>query len=111
MKTTRHLLWLWMALAGLGGPVVAGATGDGDSAAMLGCILEGMQRSQVVDLAQHLSDDIGARLTNYPGMRQAESWSEAQFRQWGLTAVRRDPFEFGRGWTAVEWGRFLDTVS
>jgi hypothetical protein len=85
MKTTRHLLWLWMALAGLGGPVVAGATGDGDSAAMLGCILE--------------------------GMRQAESWSEAQFRQWGLTAVRRDPFEFGRGWTAVEWGRFLDTVS
>jgi hypothetical protein len=62
MKTTRHLLWLWMALAGLGSPVVAGATGDGDSAAMLGRILEeGMQRSQVVDLAQHLSDDIGAR--------------------------------------------------
>ncbi len=92
------------AAAAFGSRIVTGATSDGDSATALNHILEeGMQRSQVVGIVQHLSDDIGSRLTNSPGMRQAESWSEAQFRQWGLSAVRRDPFEFGRGWTAIEW--------
>jgi hypothetical protein len=37
MKTTRHFLWLWMALAGLGSPVVAGATGDGAMDNAAGC--------------------------------------------------------------------------
>src|SRR6185437_16643065 len=38
------------------------------------------------------------RLTNSPAMRKAEAWTQGQFRAWGLSNVRLQPFEFGRGW-------------
>jgi hypothetical protein len=59
---------------------------------------EGTTRSQVMPIAQHLSDVIGARLTNSPQMRQAESWTQAKFSEWGLKNVRKEGFDFGRGW-------------
>ncbi|PXA89875.1 peptidase M28, partial [Nostoc sp. 3335mG] len=49
-------------------------------------------------IAQHLTDVIGPRLPNSPAMREAERWTEAKFREWGLTTTR-EGFEFGRGWT------------
>lgn len=45
-----------------------------------------------------LADRIGGRLTNSPAMRQAERWTQDRFKAWGLTNVRTQPFEFGRGW-------------
>jgi hypothetical protein len=59
---------------------------------------EGFNRGQVVETAAHLTDQIGPRLTNSPGMRAAERWTQQRFREWGLSNVRADPFEFGRGW-------------
>jgi hypothetical protein len=59
---------------------------------------EGYNHGQVVALAAHLTDQIGARLTNSPSMREAEKWSQQMFRSWGLKDVRAEPFEFGRGW-------------
>ena len=53
---------------------------------------------QVMQIAAHLSDRIGGRMTNSPAMRQAEDWTAGKFREWGLKNVRKDPFEFGRGW-------------
>jgi hypothetical protein len=44
-------------------------------------------------------DRIGPRLTNSPQMRQAETWTQAQFRTWGLKNVRKEGFAFGRGWS------------
>ena len=32
-------------------------------------------------------------------MREAERWTQAQFRDWGLTNVARKGFDFGRGWS------------
>lgn len=55
-------------------------------------------RGQVVQIAAHLTDRIGSRLTNSPGMREAERWTQAQFREWGLGNVHTEGFEFGRGW-------------
>lgn len=55
-------------------------------------------RGQVVQTAAHLTDRIGGRLTNSPAMREAERWTQTKFNEWGLTNVRADPFEFGRGW-------------
>src|ERR1041384_2189261 len=52
-----------------------------------------------MQIAQHLMDSIGARLTNSPQMRQAEAWTQSQFRSWGLKNVRKDGFVFGRGWS------------
>jgi len=59
---------------------------------------EGTTRSQVMPIAQHLSDVIGARLTNSPSMRQAEAWTQAKFSEWGLKNVHKEGYEFGRGW-------------
>lgn len=60
---------------------------------------EGINHSEVMPTAQHLSDVIGSRVTNSPGMRQAEEWTQAKFKTWGLTNVHKEGFDFGRGWS------------
>lgn len=59
----------------------------------------GIARSEVMDLAAYLSDRLGGRLTNSPQARATEGWAEAKLRGWGLKNVRREGFEFGRGWS------------
>ena len=62
---------------------------------------EGMNRSEVMETAAHLTDRIGGRLTNSPAMREAERWTQQRFRDWGLSNVHAEGFEFGRGWSIV----------
>ncbi|CAA9536017.1 MAG: hypothetical protein AVDCRST_MAG23-1879 [uncultured Sphingosinicella sp.] len=64
-------------------------------------INEGLNQSQVMETAAHLTDRIGGRMTNSPQMREAERWTQSRFREWGLANVRAEPFEFGRGWSIV----------
>lgn len=59
---------------------------------------EGLNRSEVMTIAATLTDQIGSRLTNSPGMRKAEDWTLSQFRGWGLRNAHKEGFEFGRGW-------------
>src|ERR1041384_5632697 len=59
---------------------------------------EGQRRSEVMAIAQYLSDEIGGRLTNSPAARKAEAWTQERFRGWGLSNVRKEGFFFGRGW-------------
>jgi carboxypeptidase Q len=61
---------------------------------------EGTNHSEVMRIAQYLTDVIGSRLTNSPGMRKAEDWTQAKFREWGLVNVHKEGFEFGRGWSS-----------
>lgn len=58
----------------------------------------GFNHGEVVETAAHLADQIGGRLTNSPAMREAERWTQWQFRNWGLVNVHTEGFEFGRGW-------------
>jgi hypothetical protein len=68
--------------------------------AMVGRITdEGMNRGEVVETAAFLTDRIGPRLTNSPGMRAAEAWTAGKFTAWGLTNVHKEGFDFGRGWS------------
>jgi len=53
---------------------------------------------EVIDIAAHLADQIGGRLTNSPAMRRAERWTQDEFKRWGLKDVRTEAFDFGRGW-------------
>lgn len=62
---------------------------------------EGMNRSQVMQTAQEMTDEIGPRLTNSPAMRRAETWAIGKLQGWGLQNIHRDPFDFGRGWEIV----------
>jgi carboxypeptidase Q len=72
---------------------------DGVDAATVNRIAdEGFNHGQVMNLASHLTDQIGARMTNSPGMRQAETWTQQMFKSWGLQNVHPEGFEFGRGW-------------
>ncbi|RYE03649.1 MAG: M20/M25/M40 family metallo-hydrolase [Sphingomonadales bacterium] len=64
-------------------------------------IAEGTTNSEVMRIAQYLTDVIGPRLTVSPGMRRAEDWTAAKFREWGLSAVHKEGFEFGRGWESL----------
>ncbi|MFA4892610.1 M20/M25/M40 family metallo-hydrolase [Brevundimonas sp.] len=80
------------------GPVTAQ---DVDRVAINGIIDQGLNHSEVMQTAAYLTDRIGGRLTNSPQMRQAETWTAQRFRDWGLSNVRADPFEFGRGWSVV----------
>jgi hypothetical protein len=63
---------------------------------------EGMNRSHVMVMASELVDGIGARLTNSTSMRRAEEWALAEMNGLGLANVRREGFEFGRGWDIIE---------
>lgn len=60
---------------------------------------EGFHESQVMDLARHLTDHIGPRLTGSPGLRRANEWTRGKFEEWGLADAHDEPFEFGEGWS------------
>jgi carboxypeptidase Q len=63
---------------------------------------EGLNRSRIPELAGHLTDVVGPRLTNSPGMRRAYDWTSSTLRGWGLENVVVEPWgEFGRGWENV----------
>jgi carboxypeptidase Q len=71
---------------------------------------EGLTRSAIPTLADHLTNVIGPRLTGSTGMKKANEWTAQQLREWGLTNVAIDPWgRFGRGWERVSFaGRILD---
>ena len=67
---------------------------------MIGKIMdEGFNRSQGMETVLHLTDGIGPRLTNSPGMREAADWAKGQFEAYGLRNARLEYFPFGRGWS------------
>src|SRR5690606_12974863 len=72
-----------------------------DLVAVNGIFAQGVNHSQVMRTAAHLTDRIGGRMTNSPQMRETERWTQERFREWGLSNVRAEGFEFGRGWSMV----------
>jgi hypothetical protein len=60
---------------------------------------EGLQDSHVMDIAFHLTDASGDRLTASPGFLRAANYARQQLTQWGLTGAALDPWgDFGKGW-------------
>lgn len=61
---------------------------------------EGINRSQVMQTISYLTDVIGPRLTNSPGMSRANEWSASQLTKWGLANAHQEAWgPFGRGWS------------
>jgi len=83
------------AVVFLAGPIAAQSI---DRAQVARIVDEGTNHSEVMATAEHLADVIGPRMTNSPGMRQAEQWTQERFRAWGLADVHKEGFPFGRGW-------------
>src|SRR5216683_5647084 len=55
--------------------------------------------SQAMDNLEYLSDEIGARLTGSPQLKQANDWTAAKFREYGLTNVHLEPWTITHSWT------------
>lgn len=47
---------------------------------------EGMEESQVMELAQYMADVLGPRLTGSPGYNASAEWAAEQMRSWGIEA-------------------------
>jgi hypothetical protein len=60
---------------------------------------EAMKNSRVMDIAFHLTDANGPRLSGSPGFLRAANWAKSEMEKWGLENAALEPWgEFGRGW-------------
>lgn len=60
---------------------------------------EGLEKSKAMDIAYHITDVAGPRLSNSPGLKRAQDWAVKYFKEMGLQNVRLEAWgEFGRGW-------------
>ena len=60
---------------------------------------EGNNNSKVMDIAFHLTDVSGPRLTNSPGFMRAANWAKEELTKMGLSNALLEPWgEFGKGW-------------
>src|SRR5467141_2687387 len=55
--------------------------------------------SHVMENLEYLSDEIGTRLTGSPQLKQANDWTAAKFREYGLTNVHLEPWTIAHSWT------------
>lgn len=61
---------------------------------------EGLHRSEVMEIMEHLTEEIGPRLSGSPAMKAANDWTRDQLEAWGLENARVEAWgEFGRGWS------------
>ena len=59
---------------------------------------EGLNNSKVMDIAFHLTDVSGPRLTNSPGFLRAANWAKDELTKMGLVNVALEPWgDLGEG--------------
>lgn len=60
---------------------------------------EGLENSQVMEVAFNLTEKSGPRLMNSPGFYRAVDYAIQQMEEWGLANVHKDAWgDFGKGW-------------
>ena len=60
---------------------------------------EGLKNSRVMNIAFHLTDESGPRLTNSPGFLRAANWAKDELTRMGLVNATLEPWgDFGKGW-------------
>lgn len=70
-----------------------------DQAALEKIKKEGLENSAVMDLAFHLTDVSGPRLTASPGFLKAANWTVDKLTQMGMENAQLESWgEFGKGW-------------
>jgi len=65
---------------------------------------EALNRSEVMQNLQYLTDVIGPRLTGSSAARRANDWTLERFMAYGLEA-HLEPWKFGGTWTRDRCGR------
>ena len=60
---------------------------------------EGLENSHAMEIAFHLTDASGPRLTSSPGFFRAANWAKDEMNRWGLSNAQLELWgEFGKGW-------------
>lgn len=59
---------------------------------------EGFEHSQVMEIASQITDRVGPRLTDSPGIRAAQARALADLKSCGVTSRLEEWGGFGRGW-------------
>jgi hypothetical protein len=60
---------------------------------------QGLENSQVMELAELMTDVYGPRLTGSPGLDKASEWAMKTMKEWGMQNVALDEWgPFGKGW-------------
>lgn len=90
---------LTVVLASALSPCVLDAQEAVDHAMVMRIREEGLQRSRILSLYDHLVNVIGPRLTATPAYRASAEWARDRLTAFGLVNARLEPFDFGRGWT------------
>lgn len=57
------------------------------------------EHSEVMQNLEHLSDEIGPRLTGSPQLKQANDWTAEMMRRYGLVNVHLEPWTIAHSWT------------
>jgi hypothetical protein len=106
MKRTRVVAGLLCAVAAaavLAAPVLRAGSEPLNYVDINKIKAEGLQRSQVMDLASWLTDVYAPRLTGSPMSQKAAEWTVAKLKEYGLVNVKIEPWVnrngFERGWT------------
>jgi hypothetical protein len=106
MKRTRVLVGLlcaFAAAAALAAPVLKAGSEPINYVDINKIKAEGLQRSQVMELASWLTDVYAPRLTGSPMSQKAAEWTVATLKKYGLVNVTIEPWVnrngFERGWT------------
>jgi carboxypeptidase Q len=106
MRTGR-MAFVPMVAAILAVPGLQGQERTVDTTGAGAIIDEGMNRSEVMQNLEYLTDVIGPRLTGSPAARVANDWTMRRFQEYGLTA-HLEQWNFGGTWTrGPMWARLL----
>src|SRR4029077_4436331 len=104
MNVRRVVPFVFAAVLLLGA-VHAGSARPGDeeasavAAADAQILSEIRDHSQAMENLEYLSDEIGARLTGSPQLKQANEWTAGKFREYGLANVKLEPWTIAHSWT------------
>jgi len=92
-----NLLYTCLLVAATAGTAFAQDTPD---PAMVQKIREeGLNHSKVMDIAFHLTDASGPRLSGSPGLKRAQDWAVNELKTWGMANAKREAWgKFGKGW-------------
>jgi carboxypeptidase Q len=88
----RHCLFAAMVATAAPGIAHAQTSEPIDRAAIQKVREEGLQRSQVMEIASWLTDVFGPRTTGSAGIRAASEWAVKTMTGWGLANVRQEPW-------------------
>ncbi len=104
MRFKRVAVWLWVVmLAGFAARKGFAAPPDGDTSAIAAAdaqiLGEVREHSEAMQNLEYLSDSIGPRLTGSPLLKQANDWTAAKMKEYGLVNVHLESWTIGHSWT------------